>query len=62
MIVYEPVNDMYGRIGRERIYNTIHTNVLYDESEADAKLWQEAISTPQYSNEVEEDIKGLTLR
>lgn len=49
------------------IYGVIRTGKvtcppMYDESQADERAWQEAITQPQFANEVETDIKGYPLR
>ena len=58
-VLLTPEPDDFGKSIIGTVRNSSHE--LYDEQQADAKIWQEAITTPTLNLEGD-DIKGLTIR
>lgn len=58
-VLLTPEPNDFGKSIIGTVRNSSHE--LYDEQQADAKVWIEAISSPTLK-EYEEDINGLTIR
>ena len=58
-VLLTPEPNDFGKSIIGTVRNSSHE--LYDEQQADAKIWQEAITTPTLNLEGD-DIKGLTIR